>query len=403
MIWLFFGLSCSSPVPKTPILLVTVDGLRADRVGAYGYMPTETPAIDRLADQGTKFLRAYTASSAAGPAQASILTGHSPPSHGMRLDSHTVASQIDSLPKALKAKGWSAEYRSLSVESRLTVRDWFFSVVGRVDNQPLKSDFTWIHTGIEPESTAWASDKERVYDVALNAQDALIGREIEAWKALHGDGYVVLVGTRGLATTGDAGEGLWLTDDWVRVPLIVTGPGIQERWETSDVVSTLDIATTLTRLVGVEMESQGHDLFQGGSELAYTESMQGWADFKAHPMYAFTDGDGRYIEGVYGSWHPGTAEQVRAVEEPVSGFVEESARLKTLRASFQVNGWDAQDADNSMLDLRSVKNALPVISKARQAEQKQRYGAARRILGNIDHRLKTAPLVLRMQEELKSK
>jgi membrane-anchored protein YejM (alkaline phosphatase superfamily) len=403
MMWVLMGLACSQPIPKTPILLVTVDGLRADRVGAYGHNPTETPAIDRLAEQGTKFLRAYTASSAAAPAQVSILTGLAPPSHGMRIETQEVATKAVSLPQLLKSKGWSIGMRSLATEPQPSVKNWFRTIVGDSDYSSDELDFTWLHTEIKLPSVAPALERDSVYDEALNQQDSVIGREVEAWQNVHPAGFVLLVGTRGLATTGASGEGLWLTDDWVRVPLIVSGPGVQQRWEISDVVSTLDIASTLAELVGLDVESQGFDLFRGGSTLAYSESMQGWADFRTHPMYAFTDDDGRYIEGVYGAWHPGGLHDVRKFEDPESVYVEEAARLQKLRASFPVIGWDPKDADVSTLDLRHVHHSLPAIAKARRAKKKGRYDVATRTLGNIDPRLKTAPLVLRIQEEIKSK
>ena len=107
MIWLWMVVACSQPKPKTPLLLVTIDGLRADRVGAYGHTPTETPAIDRLAAEGTKFLRAYTVSSSAGPAQVSILTGLAPVSHGMRIGTQDVRENVASLPLLVNSKGWS--------------------------------------------------------------------------------------------------------------------------------------------------------------------------------------------------------------------------------------------------------------------------------------------------------
>ncbi|MGB0640419.1 MAG: hypothetical protein ACPGTU_13845, partial [Myxococcota bacterium] len=230
-----------------------------------------------------------------------------------------------------------------------------------------------------------------------------IGREIDEWRTAHPDGFVILTGTRGLATTGPTGEGLWLTDDWVRVPLIVVGPGISESWETSDVVSTLDIAPTVAGLVGLTMKSHGDDLFKGGSKLAYSEAMQGWADFGTHPMYAFTNTDGRYIEGVYGAWHPGGLDEVRHFENPESVYVEEAAQLKKLRASFSEHGTQGNDAHTSTIDLRYVQHSLPAISKAKRAIQKGRYDVATRTLGNIDPRLSSAPLVLRMQEEIKSR
>lgn len=403
MMWLLMALACSPPSPKTSILLVTVDGLRADKVGAYGHTPTETPAIDRLAEQGMMFLRAYTASSAAAPAQVSILTGLVPASHGMRLDSQDVAKNVVSLPMVLKSKGWSIGLRSLSTPPHSSVENWYRTGLDNDDYSSTGTDFTWLHTEILPASASRTLERDIAYDAALSQHDAVMGREIDEWRKVHPDGFVLVVGTRGLATTGPSGEGLWLTDDWVRVPLIVLGPGIPESWETSDVVSTLDIAPTLAGLVGLQMESQGYDLFGGGSALAYSESMQGWADFRTRPMYAFTNTDGRYIEGVYGAWHPGGLDEVRHFENPESVYVEEAAKLKELKASFPVVRSNSSDANRSTVDLRYVQHSLSAIEKARRAIKTGKYDIASRTLSNIDPRLKAAPVVLRIQEEIKSK
>ena len=66
------------------VLLVTIDTLRADRLGAYGYDRIETPNIDGLARRGTLFGRAFSPVPLTLPAHASIMTGLYPPRHGVR-------------------------------------------------------------------------------------------------------------------------------------------------------------------------------------------------------------------------------------------------------------------------------------------------------------------------------
>lgn len=63
------------------LLLVVIDTLRADHVGAYGYARATTPNLDRLARQGVRFDRAYSTSSWTRPAVASLLTGLLPERH----------------------------------------------------------------------------------------------------------------------------------------------------------------------------------------------------------------------------------------------------------------------------------------------------------------------------------
>ena len=59
--------------PPASVLLLTVDTLRADHVGAYGYPEPVSPNIDALAARGVVYERAVAASSRTAPSHASIL------------------------------------------------------------------------------------------------------------------------------------------------------------------------------------------------------------------------------------------------------------------------------------------------------------------------------------------
>lgn len=72
--------------PETPrrnVFLVTIDTLRSDHVGCYGYHQIQTPAIDALAKEGIHFAQAFTPSPITNTSHASILTGLLPSSHGV--------------------------------------------------------------------------------------------------------------------------------------------------------------------------------------------------------------------------------------------------------------------------------------------------------------------------------
>ena len=80
------GLACSQEMASSPsspdVLLITVDTLRADRLGVYGFALGASPNIDRLAAGGVVFERAVAAASSTAPSHASIMTsrytrGHS--------------------------------------------------------------------------------------------------------------------------------------------------------------------------------------------------------------------------------------------------------------------------------------------------------------------------------------
>jgi arylsulfatase A-like enzyme len=73
----------TQPAPRA-IVLVTIDTLRADRVGAYGHPRPTTPFLDRLALQGAVFENAFSSAVHTSPAHASLFTGLHPSQHGVR-------------------------------------------------------------------------------------------------------------------------------------------------------------------------------------------------------------------------------------------------------------------------------------------------------------------------------
>src|SRR5215475_7452898 len=66
------------------VVLVTIDTLRADHVGRFGYQSVQTPHLDSLATRGTRFAQAVTPLPLTLPSHASILTGTYPFFHGVR-------------------------------------------------------------------------------------------------------------------------------------------------------------------------------------------------------------------------------------------------------------------------------------------------------------------------------
>ena len=93
----------------TPIILISVDTLRSDRLPAYGYGGVETPAIDRFRRDGILFERAYTHVQLTLPAHTSLLTGLLPPTHGVRDNlGYTVdAARTPLLQQTLKEEGYA--------------------------------------------------------------------------------------------------------------------------------------------------------------------------------------------------------------------------------------------------------------------------------------------------------
>src|SRR5262245_32166777 len=91
------------------VLLITIDTLRSDRVGAFGGPSDLTPTLDRLAAGGLRFTRAYAAAPLTLPSHTSMLTAVSPPVHGIRTNGlFRLGTGLPTLATILKA----ANYRT---------------------------------------------------------------------------------------------------------------------------------------------------------------------------------------------------------------------------------------------------------------------------------------------------
>ena len=73
----------TQPRSRPNILLITIDTLRADRLGSYGYRDARTPSLDRLAKEGVRFSDATAHAALTFPSHAAILTGRYPGSFGV--------------------------------------------------------------------------------------------------------------------------------------------------------------------------------------------------------------------------------------------------------------------------------------------------------------------------------
>jgi hypothetical protein len=109
----------SSAPSAGPIILISIDTLRADHLPLYGYRSVRTPAFDALAAEGVVFDHAYAHSPQTLPSHASILSGQLPFETGVR-DNVGFAIRPDTklLPQLLKARG----YKSGAVVSTYLLR-----------------------------------------------------------------------------------------------------------------------------------------------------------------------------------------------------------------------------------------------------------------------------------------
>jgi arylsulfatase A-like enzyme len=99
----------TEPSSRMNVVLVLIDTLRADHLGCYGYERIETPVMDRLANEGMAFTRAFSTASWTRPSTASLLTSLYPTEHGAisgRPEDMLPESRL-TLAEVLQAEGYS--------------------------------------------------------------------------------------------------------------------------------------------------------------------------------------------------------------------------------------------------------------------------------------------------------
>ncbi len=114
------GLCCSgATAPRPLLLLITVDTLRADYLGAYGSQRGLTPALDALARQSLVFSAAYAPASFTLPSIAALLSGRYPEELGISRNESALPASVGTLASALRERGW----RTAAVVSNFVLRD----------------------------------------------------------------------------------------------------------------------------------------------------------------------------------------------------------------------------------------------------------------------------------------
>jgi len=295
------GGKCSFFKPERNVILITVDTLRADRLGCYGSQTVDTPGMDALATQGVLFENAITPVPLTLPAHASILTGLYPEEHGIRCNGFfKLPQEAVTLAEVLREAGYNTaafisssvmnarfgldqgfdSYEDLSMDSRVNRK---FSLVlpadetnRRVlrwfDRKPEGPFFVWIHY-FDPHADynppePFRSMYEHPYDGEVAFVDSQIGalmKELEK-RGLLKNTLTVLTSDHGegLEEHGERFHGFFLYDTTMKVPLIFSGPGIPGGKRVASVVNLLDIAPTVLSCLGMsgEMKSSGRDLMK---------------------------------------------------------------------------------------------------------------------------------------------
>lgn len=270
-----------------PIILISIDTLRADRLPAYGYAAIRTPSIDRLVRDGVLFENAYSHSPQTLPAHTSILTGKLPFEHGVRDNiGFALKKGEHTLQQALRDRGYATgAFVSAHVLRREVGLDQGFDhyddelpaaspdkplgQVQRPGMDTLRAAVPWLkartsprfflffhiyepHRPYAPPGHVKASNP---YDGEVEHADEIVGGLFEHLhdSKLYDRATIVLLSDHGegLGDHGEDEHGVFLYRETIHVPLIVKLPGSRGAGRrVAAAVQHVDLMPTILELTG---------------------------------------------------------------------------------------------------------------------------------------------------------
>ncbi|MFB3813076.1 MAG: sulfatase-like hydrolase/transferase [Terriglobales bacterium] len=373
--------SASSP----NILLVTIDTLRADRLGCYGAKQVQTPTIDALARDGIVYERAMAQVPLTWPSHVAVLTGTYPFHNGVQdFTGQPLAPQFRTVAQSLRDHGYAT---AAVISSFVLDRSWGLArgfdhyddafagadflqkdialverragesvdrALGWLKERPRgKPFFLWLHL-YDPHHPYDAPGpfrsqyRDRAYDGEVAYTDAEVGRLI-AWlqrNRLYERTAVVLLSDHGesLGQHGEREHGFFIYNSTLHVPLLVkpaAGGRVAER-RVSRPVETIAVAPTILQLAGIkdqiEQQFDSRSLLRPGQENApvYSETFYPFSSFGWSPLRSLQSGDFHYIEAPKRELYnlrsdPAETNNIIAQQNAMAGVM--SAKLRELMAS----------------------------------------------------------------------
>ena len=335
------------------VVLITIDTVRADHVGCYGYPQGHTPNLDALARAGVLFRTVVTAVPLTFPSHCSILTGTYPPEHGVRDNlGYTMGDMPPTLATVLKQHGYvTAAFVGAAVldakhglnrgfdtysspfqrkmgrdnpmvlnlqDLRRPAEDVVADALHWMSAQPAHSPrpfFVWIHL-YDPHTPYNPPPRFRAlvpkpYDGEIAYADYAMGKFLDYLKqhSLYDSTLIVAASDHG-ESFGEHGEhthGYFVYDTTLLVPLIIKPPrsaGITPR-RVSPPVRTIDIAPTVLQFLGMPTapSMQGNGLLSlilgkasgTGTGAAYAETFYP-TEFETSGLRAIRTGRYKYID-----------------------------------------------------------------------------------------------------------
>ncbi|UCC40129.1 MAG: sulfatase-like hydrolase/transferase [Candidatus Aminicenantes bacterium] len=326
------------------LLIITVDTLRADHVGIYGYKKIETPNMDTLGRNGVLFSRAFCHVPLTLPSHCSLFTGTLPLFHGVRDNGYRLPAFNITLAQILKDKGYqtAAFVGAFPLDSRFGLDNGFdvyddlygsknivrdLSFIERkaeeVNNRATewivqnkaKKFFVWVHyfdphTPYDPPTPYSRTYANREYDGEIAYTDSVIGNLIEKLEYLRLIDHTLIVLTsdhgEGLGDHNETTHGIFVYDATLRVPLIFHNPRILPKNRfVPDQIGLIDVMPTVLDLMGFEKnpgiqgESFKSAIFKGkplSDKFVYIESVAAMMDRNWAPLYGIRTEEWKYID-----------------------------------------------------------------------------------------------------------
>lgn len=292
---LFAGSGCGPRAPepsrasaaaRPSILVISIDTLRADRLGCYGASAAETPNIDAWAREGVLFENAVSPVPITLPAHASMLTGLLPYRHGVRDNGlYRLPPDVPTLAARLAETGYDtgAVVAAAVLDRQYGLARGFRlyddDVGGRaglaIAERPagavtdaavalarqLRAPFFLFvhyfdpHAAYRPPAEIAGRFGERPYDGEVAYVDREIGRLRRELGAALDAAAIVITADHGesLGEHGEATHGVFLYQSTLHVPLIVAAAGWPKGRRVSGLASNLDVTPTLLEIAGTTL------------------------------------------------------------------------------------------------------------------------------------------------------
>ncbi len=318
------------------VILITVDTLRADRVGCYGFNGVATPTMDLFASRGVRFERCVAQTPLTLPSHTTILTGTLPPFHGVRDNGgFVVPAELVTMAEAFKDRGYAtaAFVGAYVLDSKWGLDQGFDTYFDRFDlgrferislgsvqrpaNEVLDAALPWIeghrggrffawihlydpHSPYEPPAPYDQTYADRPYLGEIAFTDAELGRlwDFLDTQNLLDDLFLVFASDHGesLGEHEESTHGFFIYQEAVHVPLIVVTP-FRRLWGkvSPEVVSLTDIMPTVCEMTALPAppQAQGRSLVPlffrpeaGERTVAYAETFYpryhyGWSELRS--------------------------------------------------------------------------------------------------------------------------